>query len=220
MSTYSIDFKIAASKDSVSRLEQSLSPTICDGYESPSYENSPMASELRLSSMKDILPLLDKTDDIIAERIVLDLRGFAGDFPRLVIFLAPLFYRWKGRELIAIADDGGATDWMPPALADLLRSLELRSKGVRIVSCPTCARCRTNFPAMVRSLEDRLGRINKPLDVAIMGCEVNGPGEAKAADVGIAFGDQKGMLFKNGEKVRVVEIEEAAEALMQAIEEM
>jgi len=220
MTSYSIEFTIAANEETVSRLKQSLSPSICDGYNTPSSLETPTASELRLSSMKDIFPLLNATDGIEAERIVLDLRGFAGDFPRLVIFLAPLFYRWKGRDLAAIADDGGETDWMPPALADLLRSLELRSKGVRIISCPTCARCRTNFPAMVRSLEDRLGRINKPLDVAVMGCEVNGPGEAKAADVGIAFGDQKGMLFKNGEKVRVVEIEEAAEALMQTIEEM
>ena len=71
---------------------------------------------------------------------------------------------------------------------------------------------------MVRSIEDKLGRIDKPLDVAVMGCEVNGPGEARAADIGIAFGDQKGMLFKNGEKVRVVSIEEAAQVLLDEID--
>jgi hypothetical protein len=219
MSLYSIQLKVAANETLTQELQSTLSPTLYDGFEPIPDSNSLPIDELRWSSFDDVLPYLNGDAPISARRILLDLRGFGQYFPRLIVLLAPILYRWMGKELAVVLPDD-EYKYTLPAIGDLLRSLELRSKGIRIISCPTCARCRTNFPAMVRSIEVRLQSINKPLDVAVMGCEVNGPGEAKAADVGIAFGDQKGMLFRNGEKVRVVTIEEAADALLAELETM
>ncbi|OGS21547.1 MAG: 4-hydroxy-3-methylbut-2-en-1-yl diphosphate synthase [Elusimicrobia bacterium RIFOXYA2_FULL_39_19] len=87
----------------------------------------------------------------------------------------------------------------------LLQTLNLRNYGVDLISCPTCARCRNNLNSVVTSFEKEiapyrgaLSRRKAPLKVAIMGCEVNGPGEAKHADIGIAGGRNTGLLFKNG----------------------
>lgn len=80
----------------------------------------------------------------------------------------------------------------------ILRSLGIRKRGINIISCPTCGRCRTNLREIVEEFEKETSHIEKYLDVAIMGCEVNGPGEARDADVGIAFGAQKAILFSKG----------------------
>jgi len=80
----------------------------------------------------------------------------------------------------------------------ILRSLGLRKRGINIISCPTCGRCRTDLREVVEEFEKQTAHIEKYLDVAIMGCEVNGPGEARDADVGIAFGAQKAILFAKG----------------------
>jgi (E)-4-hydroxy-3-methylbut-2-enyl-diphosphate synthase len=80
----------------------------------------------------------------------------------------------------------------------ILRSLGLRRRGINIISCPTCGRCRTDLREVVEEFERQTAHIEKYLDVAIMGCEVNGPGEARDADVGIAFGAQKAILFTKG----------------------
>lgn len=80
----------------------------------------------------------------------------------------------------------------------ILRSLGLRKRGINIVSCPTCGRCRTDLRDVVEEFERQTAHIEKYIDVAIMGCEVNGPGEARDADVGIAFGAQKAILFTKG----------------------
>jgi (E)-4-hydroxy-3-methylbut-2-enyl-diphosphate synthase len=80
----------------------------------------------------------------------------------------------------------------------LLRSLSLRKRGINIISCPTCGRCRTNLREVVEEFEKQVSHIDTYMDVAIMGCEVNGPGEARDADVGIAFGAQKAILFSKG----------------------
>lgn len=219
MSSYSVQLKVAARDEFARELQSTLSPTLCDGYEALPESSSLPVDEMRWRSFDDLIPFLHGRDPIQAKRILLDVGGFGEHFPRLIVYLAPILYRWTGEELVVILPET-EYKYTLPAIGDLLRSLELRSKGIRIISCPTCARCRTNFPAMVRSIESRLQAIDKPLDVAIMGCEVNGPGEAKAADIGIAFGDQKGMLFKNGEKVRVVTIEEAADVLLEELERM
>jgi (E)-4-hydroxy-3-methylbut-2-enyl-diphosphate synthase len=80
----------------------------------------------------------------------------------------------------------------------ILRSLGIRKRGINIISCPTCGRCRTNLREIVEEFEKETSHIEKYLDVAIMGCEVNGPGEARDADVGVAFGAQKAILFSKG----------------------
>ncbi len=80
----------------------------------------------------------------------------------------------------------------------ILRSLGLRRRGINIISCPTCGRCRTNLREVVEEFERQTAHIEKYMDVAIMGCEVNGPGEARDADVGVAFGAQKAIIFTKG----------------------
>ena len=83
----------------------------------------------------------------------------------------------------------------------ILRTLGIRREGVEIISCPTCGRCKEDLVSMVRLVEQGLHGEKKPLTVAVMGCAVNGPGEAREADIGIAFGDGNGVVFKRGEKV-------------------
>lgn len=220
MSLFSVQLKVAASNETLEMLGEALSPTLFDGTEPVPDGLSLPISEIKVDSVESVLRLMQSDDPINVRRFVLDLRSISLQFPRLVVYLSPVLYRWSGEEFVVVLPEEGDLKYVLPSLGDLLRSLELRSRGIRLISCPTCARCRTDFPAMVRSIEDRLGRIDKPLDVAVMGCEVNGPGEARAADLGIAFGDQKGMLFKNGEKVRVVTIEEAADVLLAEIDKI
>ncbi len=81
----------------------------------------------------------------------------------------------------------------------ILRSLELRKKGINIISCPTCGRCKVNLEEIVRDFERDVAHVDRCVDVAIMGCEVNGPGEAREADLGVAFGKDKAMLFAKGQ---------------------
>ncbi len=213
----SVQLHIAADNQFTRELQESLSPTLYD--ELCGLPDSLDASDDQViwSSLDDLTPYVEDNKPLSCNSIVLDLRGFTDMLSPLIIYLSPVLYRWTGEKLTLILPSDNYASSIA-AICDLLRSLELRSKGIRIISCPTCARCRTNFPAMVRSIEAKLSRIDKPLDVAVMGCEVNGPGEAKAADIGIAFGDQKGMLFKNGEQIRVVSIDEAADVLLQELE--
>ncbi len=81
----------------------------------------------------------------------------------------------------------------------ILRSMRLRKKGINIISCPTCGRCKVNLQEIVEEFERDVAHVDQCLDVAIMGCEVNGPGEAKEADLGVAFGRDKALLFFKGE---------------------
>ena len=81
----------------------------------------------------------------------------------------------------------------------LLKAIDLRKGGVRFVSCPTCGRTEIDLIGIAKETEKRLQNVNKDITVAIMGCVVNGPGEASAADIGIAGGKANGVLFKNGE---------------------
>lgn len=96
---------------------------------------------------------------------------------------------------------------------DILRSLKLRSKGVQIISCPTCGRARINIIDLVHKAEKRFKHIDKDIVVAIMGCVVNGPGEAREADVGIAGGKGEGLLFKRGAILRKVPEEKLLDEL-------
>jgi (E)-4-hydroxy-3-methylbut-2-enyl-diphosphate synthase len=84
----------------------------------------------------------------------------------------------------------------------ILRDLGLRKRGINIISCPTCGRCKTNLMEIVDEFEKDASQFDIYLNVAIMGCEVNGPGEAKEADIGIAFGANRAILFKKGTVVK------------------
>ena len=103
---------------------------------------------------------------------------------------------------------------------NLLKSLDMRKGGIRFVSCPTCGRTKIDLIGLAKRAEERLQNVDKDITVAIMGCVVNGPGEAKEADIGIAGGDGCGVLFKHGEIIRKVEEENLLEALIEEIEKM
>ena len=101
---------------------------------------------------------------------------------------------------------------------EILKSLNLRQHGPVLVSCPTCGRAEVDVVKLAEAVEKRLQKIDKPIKVAVMGCVVNGPGEAKDADVGIACGKGKGVIFKKGKKVGVVEEKDFLNALMTEVE--
>ncbi len=86
----------------------------------------------------------------------------------------------------------------------LLKSLHLRNRGITIVSCPTCGRCEINLFSLVKRVKEDFGRTKAPVKIAIMGCVVNGPGEAKDADIGIAGGKKSGVIFKKGKIIKTV----------------
>ena len=97
---------------------------------------------------------------------------------------------------------------------EILKSLGLRQRGPTLVSCPSCGRAEVDIIALAEAVSKRLGKISKPIKVAVMGCVVNGPGEAKDADVGIACGKGKGAIFRKGEVVKTVTEQNFLEALM------
>ncbi|MCL2088734.1 MAG: flavodoxin-dependent (E)-4-hydroxy-3-methylbut-2-enyl-diphosphate synthase [Oscillospiraceae bacterium] len=105
------------------------------------------------------------------------------------------------------------------AARDILKATG-RLSGVQIISCPTCGRTKIDIIKLARQIEDRLAGIEKNITVAVMGCVVNGPGEAKEADIGIAGGDGFAVLFKRGEVVGRIEESGIAETLIQEIEKM
>ena len=105
------------------------------------------------------------------------------------------------------------------AAKDLLRVLDIR-RGVKIVSCPTCSRCNIDVFSTAKKLEDALKDKDWDLKIAVMGCAVNGPGEAKEADIGIAGGVGEGLLFKKGEIVGKVPMSDFFDVLMREAEEM
>ena len=103
---------------------------------------------------------------------------------------------------------------------DLLSAIGLRRRGVNLVSCPTCGRTKIDLIGLANRVEDALRTCDKRITVAVMGCAVNGPGEAKHADIGIAGGDGVGLLFKKGEILRKVPEDMLFDALMEEIEKM
>lgn len=103
---------------------------------------------------------------------------------------------------------------------EILKSLGLRQYGPTLVSCPTCGRCQINLVDIAETVEDKLKLVNKPITVAVMGCVVNGPGEAKEADVGIAGGKGEGLLFSKGEIIRKVPEHELITALFAEIDKL
>lgn len=103
---------------------------------------------------------------------------------------------------------------------EILRSLGLLEEGIEIISCPTCGRTKIQLIKLVEEAEERLKYIKKPLKVAIMGCPVNGPGEAKEADIGIAGGQGEGLIFKKGKIYKKVAEEFLLDELIKEIENL
>ena len=102
----------------------------------------------------------------------------------------------------------------------LLSALNLRRRGVEIISCPTCARTQVDIIGIVKRVEKMLAKETKPIKVAIMGCVVNGPGEAADADVGVACGKGSAVLFKDGKIIKKVKEDEMVSSLKEAIDNL
>ncbi len=103
---------------------------------------------------------------------------------------------------------------------EILKSLELRHRGINVIACPTCGRVEIDVVRMANELEKRLGHITTPLNVSVLGCVVNGIGEGKEADIGIAGGEGVGILFKKGKLVRKVPMADLMETLITEVEIM
>ncbi len=103
---------------------------------------------------------------------------------------------------------------------DILASIGLLPDRPTLVSCPTCGRTKIDLISLANEVEKRLRHVHKPITVAVMGCVVNGPGEAKEADIGIAGGDGCGLLFQKGEILRKVDEADLLDALMEEIERL
>ncbi|MBR3641066.1 MAG: flavodoxin-dependent (E)-4-hydroxy-3-methylbut-2-enyl-diphosphate synthase, partial [Oscillibacter sp.] len=106
------------------------------------------------------------------------------------------------------------------AAKKILKAVGLRKDGVDLIACPTCGRTRIDLIAIAKEVERRLADCPKNLTVAVMGCEVNGPGEAAAADIGIAGGNGEGLIFRKGKILYKVPQEQLVDALMAEIEQM
>ena len=122
-------------------------------------------------------------------------------------------------DTMRISLTGDPTEEIPVA-KDILRSLNLLNDKIKIVSCPTCGRCNINLIDLANEVEEKISSINKDITVAIMGCAVNGPGEAREADVGIAGGDKVGLLFKKGEIIQKIPQETIVDTLLEEINNM
>ena len=103
---------------------------------------------------------------------------------------------------------------------EILKALELRKEGTTLVACPSCGRADVDVRALANNVDDLLKSIKTPIKVAVMGCEVNGPGEAKDADVGIAAGAGRAIIFRKGQKARIVDEADMLGALMEEVRQV
>ena len=102
----------------------------------------------------------------------------------------------------------------------ILAAVDVRRVKPEIISCPTCSRCQVDLIPIADEVTRRLGKLDKPLKVAVMGCVVNGPGEARDADLGVACGKDSGMLFAHGERLRKVPADRIVDELFSTIEQL
>jgi len=103
---------------------------------------------------------------------------------------------------------------------DILSSLEIKKRGVNIISCPTCGRCEVNIYKIALEIENKFKKIKKPVTIAIMGCIVNGPGEAKSADIGVAFNKKEAMFFEKGEMMKRINCADSYNQLIDEIQDI
>ena len=103
---------------------------------------------------------------------------------------------------------------------DILKALGRNTEGIQLISCPTCGRTQIDLIGIAGEVEERLKGCKKNLKVAVMGCAVNGPGEAREADVGIAGGNGEGLIFQKGKVIKKVPEDQLVSALLETIEQM
>ena len=140
--------------------------------------------------------------------------------------LARLAQSGEARQLVSMLKQSGgvqeaaqaAADGDPGQLMQMMNRLLNTREGAELVSCPTCGRTRIDLIALAGQVEERLKAVDKPITVAVMGCVVNGPGEASAADCGIAGGVGEGLLFKKGQIIKKVHQDQLVDELFALIE--
>lgn len=106
------------------------------------------------------------------------------------------------------------------AAFDILKAIGMKNDSPYLISCPTCGRTRIDLVGLANQVEERLRDCKKPIKVAVMGCIVNGPGEAREADIGVAGGDGCGLIFKKGEILKKVPEEDLLDELMKEIDKL
>ncbi len=135
---------------------------------------------------------------------------------RSAIGLGILLYQGIGDTIRVSLSDESSTE--VEAGFDILKALDLRKKGAQMVACPSCGRADVDIRKLANTVDEMLKGMQNPVKVAVMGCEVNGPGEAKDADVGIAAGNGRAVIFRKGQKARVVEEADMLTALLEEVE--
>ena len=134
---------------------------------------------------------------------------------RSAIGLGMLLYQGIGDTVrVSLSDDPCEEVYVG---LEILKALELRKEGAVLVACPSCGRADVDVLKLSSTVDDLLKKVKTPIKVAVMGCEVNGPGEAKDADVGIAAGAGRAIIFRKGKKVRIVPEDEMITALMEEV---
>ena len=176
--------------------------------------------ELKVSLKASSVPLTVEAYRILAEKV---------DYP-FHVGISEAGTRWRGTIKSAVGLGvllyDGIGDTVRVSLTDdpveevkaayeILKALKLRDAGPEFVSCPTCSRCEIDLIGIAKEVEQQLADMKKPLTIAVMGCEVNGPGEAREADIGLAGGGGVGLIFRKGEIVRKVKEEEMKDALIE-----
>ena len=135
---------------------------------------------------------------------------------RSAIGLGILLYQGIGDTIRVSLSDESSTE--VEAGFDILKALDLRKKGAQMVACPSCGRADVDIRKLANTVDEMLKGMQSPVKVAVMGCEVNGPGEAKDADVGIAAGNGRAVIFRKGQNARVVEEADMLTALLEEVE--
>jgi uncharacterized membrane protein len=155
---------------------------------------------------------------VLMNKFIKDLSGFDTSMIQLNISALVLLYEGLG-DTIRVSLTGEPLDEVKVGF-EILKSLNLRKGGINLISCPTCGRTQIDLINIAKEIEEKLANIKKPLKVAVMGCIVNGPGEAREADIGIAGGNKRVAIFKKGEIIKTVSEKDAVFELIGEIKEM
>jgi (E)-4-hydroxy-3-methylbut-2-enyl-diphosphate synthase len=193
-------------------------------------EHIHLLESLDFDLIKVSLKAFDVPTTVAAYRLIADVvayplhlgiteagRPWAGGI-RSAVGLGILLFEGLG-DTIRVSLTGDPVDEVKTAY-EILKALNLRQRGATMVSCPTCGRTEIDLIGLAEQVEERLKTVRKPIKVAVMGCGVNGPGEARDADVGIAGGKGKAVIFRRGRVVRTVPESEMLEALMSEVQSL
>ncbi|PKM80881.1 MAG: 4-hydroxy-3-methylbut-2-en-1-yl diphosphate synthase [Firmicutes bacterium HGW-Firmicutes-14] len=181
--------------------------------------------DIKISLKAFDIPLMVQAYSLIAEKVDYPLHigvteagtPWAGTI-RSAVGIAALLSRGIG-DTIRVSLTGNPVEEVRVGF-EILKSLNLRQHGPTVISCPTCGRTEIELVKIAEEVEKRIRHITKPIKIAIMGCVVNGPGEAREADVGIAGGRGTGLLFRKGQVIRKIEEADLVDELLKEIESM